>query len=248
VASNSILVSQELTNYLIFALPIFFIELMAAVSGTIYLRKVPSHNKYTKYFVWFLWFTLFIEIVGTYAPIAYFSEYKFFSFIEGTIVVRNRWLYNIYNIIKFVFLVYYFRSFIKRKFNNNLLRTLILLFILTSVLNLVFTDVFFKFESQYINLTGTFLLMFSIILFFFQLLKSDHILNLKRFLPLYIAIAVMLFYLCVTPVSIYSEFFSASGGNQLFVDLHARILLYSNIFMYSFLIFGFIICSRTKEY
>ena len=84
-------------------------------------------------------------------------------------------------------------------------------------------------------------------LFFLQLLKSDFILNLKRFLPIYVAIPVMIFYLCVTPVSLFSEYFKTSTGNSLFVDLHVHILLYSNIFMYLFFILGFIICSKTNK-
>lgn len=196
----------------------------------------------------FLWITFFIEVIATYAPFAYFSDYEFFSFVKDTVFRKNRWLYNIYNIISPVFFVYYFRSYINNKIYRKLLLILASLFVISSVVNLVLTDVFFKFESQYVNLAGAFLLFFSIVLFFFQLLKSDHILNLKRFLPIYIAIAVMLFYLCVTPLTIYSEFFTTSTGNKLFVDLHVRILLYSNIFMYSFFILGFIICSRTKEY
>jgi len=238
----------ELQDYLQFSSPIVLLELLSAIAGIYYLKKVPAISTPSKMLVAFLWFTFFVEIVGAYSPIAYFSEYKFLSFIKGTNFERNRWLYNIYNIIKFVFFVYYFRSYIKSKLNRKVLLILTSLFIITSIINLALTDVFFKFESQYVNLTGTFLLMFSIILFFFQLLKSDHILNLKRFLPIYIAIAVMLFFLCVTPLTIYSEFFRTSTGNQLFVNLHVRVLLYSNIFMYSFFILGFIICSKTKKY
>ncbi len=196
----------------------------------------------------FLWFTFVIEVIGSYSPIAYFTDYEFFSYIKDTVFRRNSWLYNIFNIISPVFFVYYFRSYINNKIYRKLLLILATLFVISSAVNLALTDVFFKFESQYVNLAGAFLLFFSIVLFFFQLLKSDHILNLKRFLPVYIAIAVMLFFLCVTPLTIYSEFFRTSTGNQLFVNLHVRILLYSNIFMYSFFILGFIICSRTKEY
>lgn len=223
-------------------------ELFAAIAGVYYLKKVPVISKPSKRLVAFLWFTFFVEVIASYSPIAYFSDYKLFSFVEDSVFRRNRWLYNMYNIISPVFFVYYFQSYINNKVYKKLLYILASLFVLSSIVNLSLTDVFFKFESQYVNLAGTFLLFFSIVLFFFQLLKSDHIINLKRFLPIYIAIAVMLFYLCVTPVSIYSEFFTTSTGNQLFVDLHVRILLYSNIFMYSFFILGFIICSKTKEY
>ena len=239
---------MEVQDFLQFSGPIVLLELFAAIAGVYYLKKVPVISRPSKMLVAFLWFTFLIEVIASYSPIAYFSEYRFFSFVEDSVFRRNRWLYNIYNIIGPVFFVYYFRSYINNKIYKKLLLILTILFVISSCINLALTDVFFKFESQYVNLAGTFLLFFSIILFFFQLLKSDHILNLKRFLPIYIAIAVMLFSLCVTPLTIYSEFFRTSTGNQLFVDLHVRALLYSNIFMYSFFILGFIICSRTKKY
>jgi hypothetical protein len=70
-------------------------------------------------------------------------------------------------------------------------------------------------------------------------------LNLKRFLPLYVSIGVMIFYLCVTPLSIFSDYFNSE--NSLFVKLQVHLILFSNIFMYSFFILGFYICSRKKK-
>ena len=239
---------MEIQDYLQFTLPIVILELFAAIAGTYYLRKIPAINSAPKLLVSFLWFTFFIEIAGSYSPIAYFSDYEYFSFVKDTPFRRNSWLYNIYTIISAVFFVYYFSFYINSKIYKKVLLILSVLFVVTSIVNLALTDVFFKFESQYINLAGTFLMILSIILFFFQLLKSDHILNLKRFLPIYVAIAVLIFYLCVTPISIFSEYFKTSTGNILFVDLHVHFLLYSNIFMYSFFILGFIICSRAKKY
>lgn len=239
---------MEVQDYLQFTVPIVLLELFSGIAGIYYIMKVPAISTSSKLLVAFLWFTFFLEVIGSYSPIAYFTDYRLFSFVEDTAFRKNFWMYNIYAIISPVFFVYYFRFYISNKAQRLILLVLTMLFVVSSVLNLALTDVFFKFESQYVNLAGTFLLIVSISFFFLQLLKSDYILNLKRFLPIYIAVPVMIFYLCVTPISIFSEYFKTSTGNNLFVDLHVHILLYSNIFMYSFFILGFIICSKTKEY
>ena len=223
------------------------LELLSAIAGIYYLKKVPAISTPSRRFVQFLWFTFIVEVIGSYSPIAYFSDYEAFSFVEDTIFERNHWLYNIYAIIAPVFFIYYFKFYINSRLQKKLLFVLSLAFVISSIINLTFSGVFFKYESQFVNLTGTLLILFGISLFFLQLLKSDYILNLKRFLPVYVAIPVLIFYLCVTPVSLFSEYFKTSTGNNLFVDLHVHIFLYSNIFMYLFFILGFVICSKDKK-
>jgi hypothetical protein len=235
----------ELFDYIIFTLPIYLAELFAALAGTFYLKKVKINNLSTQYFVWFLWFTVGLEIIGAYAPIAYFEGYNFFYFLKDSVLRDNKWLYNCYSLVSASFYTYYFGTFIKSKNWKLILKFLLIAFIVSSVLNLVFSDVFFKEDSKYVNLGGTFLIFFAVTLFYFELLKSDRLLNLKRFLPLYVSIGIMIFYLCVTPLSIFSEYFNSE--NSLFVKLQVHLILFSNIFMYSFFILGFYICSRKKR-
>ncbi|MGK0235945.1 MAG: hypothetical protein ACI9EK_002488, partial [Psychroserpens sp.] len=64
-------------------------ELIAALAGTYYLKKNAKNNKSEKYLILFLWFTLFVEIIGAYAPVAYFSNYQYFSFVENTVFEDN---------------------------------------------------------------------------------------------------------------------------------------------------------------
>ncbi len=245
MASKRILIEVELNDYIIFTLPIYFAELIAAIAGTVYLRNVRTKKSSTRYFVWFLWFTVVLETIGTYAPIAYFEGYDLFYFLKERVFQDNKWLYNCYSLVSASFYTYYFGTFIKSKNWKLILKILLIAFIVSSVLNLIFSDVFFEEDSKYVNLGGTFLVFFAITLFYFELLKSDRLLNLKRFLPLYVSIGVIIFYLCVTPLSIFSDYFNSE--NSLFVKLQVHLILFSNIFMYSFFILGFYICSRKKR-
>ena len=246
MASKCILVEVELNDYIIFTLPINLAELFAALAGAIYLKKIQTKNKSTRYFVWFLWFTVVLETIGAYAPIAYFEGYDYFYFLKDSVFQDNNWVYNCYSLVSASFYTYYFGSYIQSKIWKLILKFLLITFIVSSVLNLTFSDVFFEEDSKYVNLGGTFLIFFAVSLFYFELLKSDLLLNLKRFLPLYVSIGVMIFYLCVTPLlSIFSDYFNSD--NNMFVKLQVHLILFSNIFMYSFFILGFYICSRKKK-
>ncbi len=236
---------MELSDYILGALPITLLELVAALAGSYYLSK-KHYIPYTKYIVWLLWITFFVELFGSYAPVAYFSDYTIFGLLEGTPFAQNYWIYNIFMLIHYGVYVYYFRSLTKNKVWRLLLFWLLIIFEFSAVCYLIFTDVFFIRFSQFTNIFGTLLLTVSIILFYFELLRSEMLLKLKFFMPIYISAGALMFHLCVTPVDLFSQYFSKE--NQIFIDLRVNVLLYANIFLYSVYTLGFIICSRKKKY
>lgn len=119
------------------------------------------------------------------------------------------------------------------------------LFIIATILNLVLSDVYFTSASQFTALTGTLFLFLTVVVFYFELLQSDVLLNLKRFLPMYISIGILIFNLCLTPVDIFSEYFAPE--NPFYNQLRANVYLYGNIFLYSTFILGFLICRKKKS-
>ena len=240
------LIKLTVIDFIIYALPVTFIELLSVLAGIYYLKRSKPKHPITKYFVWFLGFTFFTEVVGAYSPIAYFSEYEYFGFVKDTNFERNKWLYNIYSLVFAVFFTMYFRHYLRNKLWRLILKIVVVLFVVSSIINLAITGVFFEEDSEYVNLLGTFLIFFSITLFYFELLRSDILLNLKRYLPLYVSIGVLVFTLCMTPLSIFSEYFNEE--NSAFVKLQSHLILYSNLFMYTFFIIGFYICRKRTTY
>ncbi|MEM0517010.1 MULTISPECIES: hypothetical protein [Aequorivita] len=238
---------MEISDFLRFIFPIVFVEILAALAGTYYLKVTRPWFKSAKYFVLFLWITVFVEFVGSYAPAAYFSGYQFLPFIKGTNFENNFWWYNLYSLLGYSFFVLYFISFVKNTVLKNVFTFLVALFVILSLGLYIYTDSFFKSTSQFVSIVGTLLVFFSVALFYFELLRSDLLLQLKRFLPFYLSVGVLVFHLCVTPIEIFSQYFNLEGGNDLFVKLHVNVLLYANIFMYSTFILGFIVCSRKKK-
>lgn len=220
---------------------------MAALSGVFFLKHNNSKNISAKYLVWFLWLTVFTEVSASYVLIAYYSDYRIFSFIENTPFQNNYWLYNVYNVIGFSFLIFYFISFLKNKLWNRVFGVLTAIFVIIPGLVVIFSSQLFEPPSRYIIISRTLLLFLSILMFYFQLLSSNLLLSLQKFLPFYISVGVLVFTLCVAPLDILFHYFNISEGNELFVKLRFDVLLYANIFMYVTFIFGFLICSRKKK-
>ncbi len=223
----------------------YILEISSGLAGLYYLKKYPNTHKSNTYLVYFLWFTVFVEVIGVYAPLAYFTEYEYFSFVKGTIFEDNYWWYNIYLLLSFNFFLYYFSSFLKRNSMRKIFNILIVSFLFSGLINLSLSDIFFNGYSIYTQVIGTLLILFSIILFYFDLLKSDQIISLKKILPVYISIGVLVYILIGTPLGIYSEYFTSE--NDLYVKLKGFMLVAINIFMYTFFIIGFLVCAKKNK-
>jgi len=233
-----------LFEYLTKVIPIYVLELLAVIAGTFYLRNNTNTLLVNKYLVYFLWYTFINELIGSFAPIAYFTNYEYFSFVKNTLFSDNVWLYNIYTLVSFSFFGYYFITLLQSEKLKKRLYIIYFSYLVIGIINLFVTDIFFKGSSIYTSIVGTILLLSIIIVFYFDLLQNDIILDLKKHLPVYISLGVLVFYLSVTPLDIFSRYFNSD--NDIFVSLRTNILLFANIFMYSTFILGFILCTKKK--
>ena len=170
--------------------------------------------------------------------------YNEFEFLRDTFLIKNSWAYNITIIVKFLFFSYYFNS-IYNSYWNKVIKFLTVFFLISAIINLIFSDIFFNGLSSYTYITGSILILISILNYFFEVLKSDEILNFNKTLPFYIAIGTLIFHLCMTPLFIYGKYYSISR-NPEFADLYKLILTSSNIFMYSCYILGLVISLKNK--
>ena len=136
-------------------------------------------------------------------------------------------------------------SLLKSKAQKKAITLILSIYIIIGVLNLILSDVFFKGDSVFTAIAGTLLLLLVNVLFYFDLLKSNQVLNLKKQLPIYISVGVLVFYLCVTPIDLFSQYFKRV--NELFVNVKAIIYIIANILMYTTFIIGFLVCSKNKN-
>ena len=237
---------MELTDYLIQKIPIHIVEIIAAIFGSIYLKKMTNRKtKQEQYLVWFLWYTAIHEIACLYTVIGYFTNYCWFSFAYEGIFQKNYWLTNIYNIISYFVLTFYFSAYFVNKKIKKIIHIYLAGFSITAISYLLFSNTFFIKSSLITNLLGMIVLVFTILYFYYELLRSDRIVKLKYYLPIYISIGTLMFSLCYFPLAIFGEHFKLI--NEFFIELHSSLLLVINLFMYAIFTVGFYVCSKKKQ-
>ncbi len=159
---------------------------------------------------------------------------------------ENHWLYNSFAIVNYTFYVTFFYLYIGSNRVKKLIRWVLIFYVISAIVNLIFSKVFFVNLSAYSTVFGSFLLLASILYYFYEVLQSDEILYFKRSLVFYVAFGSLIFHISVTPLFIYSQYF-IEQDNPLFVKIHYITLTLTNIFMYTCYIIGFIICSRKNK-
>ncbi len=216
-------------------------EFLAFVFGVVYYLK--NKSKQTFYFVLFLGITLYSELISWYA---YFINADFLSFLKGTVFQKNYWLSNSYGIISYLFYISYFKWYLIKKKSINILNLFLGLFLIVSIIEILFIGGFYERIMPISNVVGTLLVVISIAFYYLELLKSDQILMIQYSLPFYVSVGALLFHLCTTPIFIYSVYYSNSIDPS-FVNLYRHIIFGINILLYSIYIAGFLICSQTKN-
>tara|TARA_R110000850_G_scaffold150497_1_gene273171 strand:- start:64691 stop:65410 length:720 start_codon:yes stop_codon:yes gene_type:complete len=236
---------QDFIHYLLSgSIYIFSIEFLAALAGIYYLKNTKA-TKWDYYFVVYLWITIIVEITGLYSTIGYYSDYKYFSFVEYTGFRANFWLFNIYAIFAFSFLSLYYRSLLSSKTSQKILKFLTGLYIVVSLLMLFSSDVFFNGFSKFSFFSGVLILLLSVFMYYYELLLTDKILNLKYNLSFYFSVGLIIFYVCLTPLTFLSDYLASENG--LFLKLFENFKLYGNLFLYSTFILAFLICSKKNK-
>ncbi|QED36451.1 hypothetical protein FK178_01375 [Antarcticibacterium arcticum] len=224
---------------------IYLMELGAAIAGSIYLWKARVPQKGVRLFVYYLWLVVFVELIGLYPSYAYFNDYNKLGFIKDTLFERNYWWYNSYSVIKFLVLYVFFILQLNPPSRRRKLFVISALFILSFIIHLIFGDTFFKAHSAYMSVTGTLFLMILILLYHFEILKSDRILKFYRSMPFYISIGILIWHVSITPVFIYNKYFTLKSPD--FIYFQMMFLRSINIFLYGILILGFIVCTFKRN-
>lgn len=238
---TSVLLEHFLQNVLI----VYLFEIGAAVAGTVYLMRTTARVPHSRLFVWYLWLVVIIETIGFYPAFNHFTKFSYMPFVEGTVFERNNWLYNCYNIVKFaVFYTFFIRQLHNRK-SKRIFKWITVFFVISAIINLFLTDVFFYQSSSYTYITGAFILMTLIFVYYFELLKSDRILFFYKSLVFYISVGLLLWHVTITPLFIYNKYFTSASPE--FVRMHSTILNFSNYFLYGVYIMAFIFCTSLSR-
>lgn len=225
---------------------VLLVQIITVVIGFYFLctRKV---SKTIKLYIYLMGVTLLIEFLGLYTALGYFSDYKYFSIIEGTRFAVNFWMYNIFEVLSISFLLYYFGRLLTVKGYSQILLSLGVAFVLSSVMVFIINDVaFFNQTSIYVTITGAMLLLVSISFYLIELLQGKIVSNGQNKFPLFVIVSVGISHLGISPFLIYSNYYYSSG-DMGFVDLYIRALQIINIIVYIIIINGLFICLSKKN-
>ncbi len=224
---------------------IFFTILLegcSAIAGFYYINK-KSEEKSNQLLTFFLLLTFLTEAIGTIPLIIYHQESL--HYLKGTVWYSNYWLFNPYNIISFVLYVVYFKLQLGNFLLKKILNVGIVFFVISSITNLILSDVFFNSYSSYTQFSGIILLFLSISFYYYELLISNRLLEIKNSVPFYVSISFLLFNLISMPLWIYMEYYS--NRSPEFVIMYRYIYITANILLYSTYIFAFIYCAQQKQ-
>lgn len=219
----------------------FLLEGIAAISGLYYYKKKPT-DKTVGFFSYFLLLTFFVESIGLFPAAIYWNEEL--HFLKKTFLYRTYWLYNPYLIISFVVHILFFKWNISSNRTKHLIDKVLLLYVAICIANLIFSDVFFKSNSIVTYLLGSFFLLGVIFYYYFEILLSYKILNIKWEISFYISCAALLYFLTTSPIFIYFKYFNNKSPE--FVELSSFIMIVMNILMYSSYSIAFLWLAKKK--
>lgn len=198
------------------ALSIQLFELIALVLAIIHYKKYAKTTE--KFFLHFLVFTVATEFLGVYY--AYFIE------------KNNSEIYIVYIFLSFLFYFYWFFSILKRKVFKRILVILGSCFIVMALHNFFYESWSNFHPTTFI--TGAFITLILSLFFFYELLNSNEVLNIKHSLRFWLAIGLLLFNIGMIPLMIFSDTFNAYN------ELRVIILIILNLILYSCYSVGFI--------
>ncbi|MFT5847883.1 MAG: hypothetical protein ACJARX_001378 [Psychroserpens sp.] len=213
-----------------------FFEIVAAISGSYYISKNP--NSVLKIFVYYLWLTVFIEVIGSYGFLLLNNyDLEWYVNLKNSVFCSNIWLYNIYSFLTIGIIGLFYSNLMISKVFKNCIRLIFSAYSCFAFAFFTFTDAFFAKSLPYTFIFGTVSICVYVILYFIELMRSEEILSFYKLPSFYISIALLIWYLCVTPLFIFDSYFHAM--NTKFVEFRGQFLLIINIFTYLCFAFGF---------
>ncbi len=219
----------------------YFSEILAAISGLIYAKY--QGDKASRYFVFFLCITVVVETYGMLS--INFLNWSFLeAYSNSKFIISNLWVYNVYYVFNYAVYTFFFRSYLVNNLRRNLLLIITTIYFFSALVNLFYSDVLFESYSLYTTIFGTLLILLSVFLYFYEMIKSDKILKFYKNVAFYIAIGSIIFHVCTAPLFIFSKYFKTI--NNEFLNVYYIILPIAIIFMYTCYILGFIICLPHK--
>lgn len=212
-------------------------EFLAATAGIVFLSSSKTPGKANKLLVYYLVFIFIFDLLAiTYGLYGYVYKWKYLEFITSPF--RSiYWIYNLLTLISATAYTLYFYLQLNSAFLKKILLILTGTFLVSSTFSYFVGNQFFSTTSSFSYIFASFLIFFSVIFYYFELLNSERLLNFKTELPLYISAGLLIYQLGITPLFIFQKYIRVSDDFRM---LYSWILDIGNIFLYTLFVYGFI--------
>lgn len=153
------------------------LEGFSAIAGIYYLRRYPNDSS-NKLLTYFLIITFSDKTIALIPAIIYHHEAL--HYLKKTVWYSNFWLFNPYLIASFSFYCFYFGKSLKSRILKKILNYLVIFFVISSSLNLVFSNVFFVSYSYFTLFVGVALLFLAVSFYYYDILQDEKLLEIKK--------------------------------------------------------------------
>ena len=211
-------------------------ELIAAITGTIYFYKYK--HTHLKYFLFLLWYITITEFVASFA-----SKQNVLVFFDENGVDYNYWFYNLLRIVTFTTLLLIYVKSISNQTYRRILKACLIIYILAVIINWSFIQNFAFEISEVPKILGSMFLIFAIIFYLIELLRSDKILVFHKMLLFWISVGLLLFYSGTIPFALNINGYALIPGiHKLFLIVYILAIM-----MYLIFTFGFIWSKKEQQ-
>lgn len=221
---------------------ITLIEFIAAFTGVILYKKYK--NTHVKYLIYFLVYTFFIDTIGDYPSIL--KKLGYFHLIKGTLIESNYWWYTIFWWIGLsVIMVYLNYRVVKTIRFKKILKYGFYLYSLQVVLYILFRFENLFSHERYITISSLWIILLSIVIYFFETLKSEKIILFYKSVYFYFNTVFFIWVLIIIPMNFFEVYNVLEDWN--YVLFKWKIYLTLNFFLYSTLSAALIFCKPESE-
>ena len=192
-----------------------------------------------KFFIYFLCYTVFVEFTG--AGLIYFRNIFYFKAIRALGINSNIW-FNIFWLFGSVLIVaYYYHTLLKVKLNKKIIRFLVVFFVIGMCTHvIIYPHKFLTTHPPFYLISGLIVTVICIFLYFYEILKSNDILNIAHTFGFYVSTGILIWWLVITPVLFFDIYNTAADWP--FANLKRLIFLCANIVMYTIFAFALLWC------
>ncbi len=223
---------EELLKYLTehFYVPLYLITWVISI-----FRYRRYFDTPLKYLPMIIIYTFFTELLGVL--IKYNNNFQFFS--DGRYAWHNVIIYNVYQVVFFIFFFEVYRKVAQNKSIKKQIRYLSILCMLSYITNAIIYNPLHN-QMTYAHIIGSFMMIYILVLYFREKHLEGLAHPLKFNLMFWISSGLMIFYTLFPIISII-YLLNFDIGIQIYFR---PLLLTAIVLMYAFIIIGLIVGKR----